>query len=210
MNKDPVLSKTQLLSIVVPAFNEEGGIQGVVAELHRILDPLPITLEIIIVDDGSTDSTSLVLTELAERYPELCFLRLKASVGKSAATIAGFRVARGNWLATLDADLQNDPADLRTLWSALPGYDVALGWRVRRTDTWSKRLVSQLANQVRNLVLGQSIYDTGCSVRIFPRDVALRLPLFQGVHRFFGPLFLREGCRVVQVPVNHRPRVHGR
>jgi glycosyltransferase involved in cell wall biosynthesis len=164
----------------------------------------------VIVDDGSTDATARVLRELAGTYPEVRPLRLRASVGQSAATVAGFRAARGDWIATLDADLQNDPADLVALWNALPGYDVALGWRVKRADVGSKRAVSRLANWVRNAVLGQSIRDTGCSVRIFPRTVALRLPLFQGVHRFFGPLFLREGCRVVQVPVNHRPRPHGR
>ena len=209
------------LSVIVPAKNEASSLPRLVSEIILALRPLctmsgkPIPrrlsrFEIIVVDDGSTDSTSLVLTELAETYPEFRSLRLRATVGQSAATVAGFRAARGDWFATLDADLQNDPADLITLWNALPGHDVALGWRVRRVDAWLKRLVSHLANQVRNLVLGQSIYDTGCSVRIFPRDLALRLPLFQGVHRFFGPLFLREGCRVIQVPVNHRPRAHGR
>jgi dolichol-phosphate mannosyltransferase len=209
------------LSVVVPAKNEALSLPHLVSEIILALRPLCMVsgkptprllsrFEIIVVDDGSTDSTSLVLTELAQIYPELRSLRLKVTVGQSAATIAGFRAARGAWLATLDADLQNDPADLSTLWNALPGHDVALGWRVRRVDAWSKRLVSRLANQVRNLVLGQSIYDTGCSVRIFPRDLALRLPLFQGVHRFFGPLLLREGCCVVQVPVSHRPRAHGR
>jgi len=209
------------LSVIIPAKNEALSLPRLVSEIILVLrslctvssTPTPRRLsrfEIIVVDDGSTDWTSLVLTELAETYPELRSLRLKATVGQSAATIAGFRAARGDWLATLDADLQNDPADLSTLWNALSGHDVALGWRVGRVDTWSKQLVSRLANQVRNLVLGQSIYDTGCSVRIFPRDLALRLPLFQGVHRFFGPLFLREGCRVIQVPVNHRPRAHGR
>ena len=205
------------LSVIVPAKDEASSLPRLVSEIILALRPLctmsgkptPGRLsrfEIIVVDDGSTDSTSLVLTELAETYPELRSLRLRATVGQSAATVAGFRAARGDWLATLDADLQNDPADLITLWNAPPDHDVALGWRVRRADAWSKRLVSHLANQVRNLVLGQSICDTGCSVRIFPRDLALRLPLFQGVHRFFGPLFLREGCRVIQVPVNHRPR----
>jgi len=166
--------------------------------------------EIIIVDDGSTDTTLQVLEQLARVYSELYPVRLSANVGQSAATAAGFRAARGNWIATLDADLQNDPADLIKLWNALPGYDVALGWRIRRADVWSKRLISRLANQVRNMALGQSIRDTGCSVRLFRRDLALRLPLFQGVHRFLGPLFVREGCDIVQVPVNHRPRAHGR
>jgi len=192
------------LSIIVPAKNEASSLPRLVSEIILALRPLCTMsgkptprrvsrFEIIVVDDGSTDSTSLVLTELAETYPELRSLRLRATAGQSAATVAGFRAARGDWFATLDADLQNDPADLITLWNALPGYDVALGWRVRRADAWSKQLVSHLANQVRNLVLGQSIYDTGCSVRIFPRHLALQLPLFQGVHRFFGPLFLREG-----------------
>ena len=96
------------------------------------------------------------------------------------------------------------------LWDALPGHDAALGWRVTRQDVWSKRVISRWANRVRNAVLGQSIRDTGCSVRIFPREVALRLPMFRGGHRFFGPLLIREGCSIVQVPVNHRPRSHGR
>ena len=135
---------------------------------------------------------------------------LAAGVGQSSATLAGIRAARGDWIATLDADLQNDPADLVRLWEALPGHDAVLGWRVERRDVWSKRVISRWANRVRNAVLGQSIRDTGCSVRIFPREVALRLPVFRGVHRFFGPLLLREGCRLVQVPVGHRPRPHGR
>jgi glycosyltransferase involved in cell wall biosynthesis len=162
-----------------------------------------------IIDDGSTDSTPEVLEQIGESYPELRPIRLASNVGQSAATVAGFREARGDWLATLDADLQNDPADLAALWQALPGHDAALGWRVKREDVWSKRIISRWANRVRNAVLGQSIRDTGCSVRIFPRDMALRLPMFYGAHRFLGPLLLREGCRIVQVPVSHRPRPHG-
>jgi glycosyltransferase involved in cell wall biosynthesis len=166
--------------------------------------------EVIIVDDGSTDRTPEVLRGLAADYPELRGVVLAGGVGQSSATVAGIRAARGDWIATLDADLQNDPADLVRLWEALPGHDVALGWRGDRCDVWSRRVVSRWANRVRNAVLGQSIRDTGCSVRIFPREAALRLPAFRGVHRFLGPLLLREGCRLVQVPVGHRPRPHGR
>src|SRR5262249_38525384 len=117
--------------------------------------------------------------------------------------------ARGDWVATLDADLQNDPADLAVLWDALPGHDAALGWRVTRRGVWSKRGISRWANRGGNRGVGPSIRGTGCSVRVFPREVALRLPMFRGGHRFFGPLLLREGCSVVQVPVAHRPRPHG-
>ncbi len=166
--------------------------------------------EIIIVDDGSTDGTPAILGGLAADYPELKVLVLRPGVGQSSATLAGIRAATGGWIATLDADLQNDPADLVRLWEALPGHDVALGWRVERHDVWTRRVVSRWANRVRNAVLGQSIVDTGCSVRIFRREAALRLPAFRGVHRFLGPLLLREGCRMVQVPVGHRPRPHGR
>jgi dolichol-phosphate mannosyltransferase len=207
-----------LLSVVVPAKNEAAGLPQLVDEVAQALRPLcdgsdPRRLagfEIIIVDDGSTDRTPEVLRGLAADYPELKGVVLRPGVGQSSATVAGIRAARGDWIATLDADLQNDPADLVRLWEALPGHDVALGWRVERRDAWSRRFISRWANRVRNGVLGQSIRDTGCSVRIFPRAVALRLPVFRGVHRFFGPLLVREGCRLVQVPVGHRPRPHGR
>ena len=153
----------------------------------------------------------MVLSELVEAYPELRPVMLGASVGQSSATMAGIHAAWGNWIATLDADLQNDPADLVRLWRALPGPGRAvLGWRVRRQDSLSRRLISYVANALRNWVLGQSIRDTGCSVRIFPRALALRLPAFDGMHRFFGSLLLREGCPLVQVPVHHRGRFHGR
>jgi glycosyltransferase involved in cell wall biosynthesis len=211
-----------LLSVIVPAKNEAASLPQLVDEIAEALRPLcgnrgadghgpPLGgFEIVVVDDGSTDQTPRVLRRLAEIYPEVRPLTLAGNVGQSPATAAGFRAARGDWVATLDADLQNDPADLAALWAALPGYDAALGWRTKREDVWSKRVISRCANRVRNQVLGQSIRDTGCSVRIFSRAMALRLPMFHGCHRFFGPLLLREGCRIVQLPVNHRPRPHGR
>ena len=166
--------------------------------------------EIVLVNDGSTDQTRQILLELGSSYPELWWLTLATTAGQSAATLAGIFAARGDWIATLDADLQNDPADLVHLWNALPGYDAAPGWRTIRHDVVSKRLISISANRVRNAVFGQSIRDTGCSVRIFPRMAALRLPEFHGMHRFIGPLLLRQGCKLIQIPVNHRPRASGR
>jgi dolichol-phosphate mannosyltransferase len=218
VNKQPVFESCRsFLSVVIPAKNEAASLPQLIDEIAWALRPLsqPVGreldgFEIIVVDDGSTDPSRSVLESLVVAYPELTGLVLAASVGQSAATMAGIQAARGDWIATLDADLQNDPMDLITLWRALAGHHAVLGWRVERKDTWSKRLISYWANLLRNKALGQSIQDTGCSVRIFPRAVALRLPTFNGMHRFFGSLLLREGCHLVQVPVHHRPRSHGR
>jgi len=185
-----------LLSIVVPAKDEAANLPQLVNEIVRAFRPLAARpggphkldgFEVVIVDDGSTDGTA-----------------------ESTATVAGFRASRGDWIGLLDADLQNPPADLAAMWDALPGFDAALGWRQDRQDKWSRRVLSRLANGLRNLVLGQAIRDTGCSVRIIARDLALRLPMFHGGHRFLGPLLLREGCRIVQMPVAHRPRARGK
>src|SRR4051812_9765209 len=162
-----------VLSVVVPAKNEAASLPQLVDEIAEALRPICEAgaggegrghrldgFEIVIVDDGSTDETPSVLRQLAAAYPELRPLSLARDVGQSAATAAGFRAARGDWVATLDADLQNHPIDLATLWAALPGYDAALGWRSKREDVWSKRIISRCANRVRNEVLGQSIRDT--------------------------------------------------
>jgi len=200
--------------VVIPAKNESASLPQLVQEIAQALRSLCAEgrmagFEIVVVDDGSTDETPSVLRRLRADYPELRPLTLASNVGQSGATAAGFRAARGEWVATLDADLQNNPADLALLWDALPGHEVALGWRTKREDVWSKRVISRWANRIRNAALGQSIRDTGCSVRIFPRELALRLPMFHGAHRFLGPLLIREGGRIVQVPVTHRPRPHG-
>jgi dolichol-phosphate mannosyltransferase len=216
---EPSGARFPVMSVVVPARNEAESLPRLVGEIATALRPLCSEgedrrfrlggFEILIVNDGSTDRTTEVLEGLRAAYPELREVRLRANVGQSGATAAGFRAARGAWIATLDADLQNDPADLAVLWRLLPGHDVALGWRRKRQDTWFRRVVSRWANRARNAVLGQSIRDTGCSVRIFPRELALRIPLFHGSHRFLGPLLIREGARIVQTPVNHRARPHG-
>ena len=209
-------AKPSVLSVVIPAKNEAPNLPQLIDETVRALRPLRhsttdelAAFEILVVNDGSTDETVQVLMDLAVIYPELTWLNLAATVGQTSAMVAGIRAARGEWIATLDADLQNDPADLIQLWQALPGHDGALGWRLTRHDVISRRFISYCANLVRNALLGQSIRDTGCSVRIFSRATALRLPMFYGMHRFMGPLLLREGCKLIQLPVNHRPRIFG-
>ena len=207
------------LSIVIPAKDESANLPPLLIEVMLAFRPLvgraggPHRLrgfEVVVVDDGSTDSTGEVLRGLAQIYPELRPVTLARNVGQSAATVAGFRASRGEWVGMLDADLQNPPASLAEMWDRLPGYDAALGWRERRADSRTKRITSRLANRVRNAVLGQGIKDTGCSVRILKRELALRLPMFGGGHRFLGPLLIREGCRIVQLPVAHRPRTRGK
>ena len=214
----PGVPRRGTLSIVVPAKNEAESLPGLMDEIARAFRPLversagphPLeAFEVLLIDDGSTDGSADVLTRLTAEYPELRPMRFVKNAGQSAATWAGFREARGDWVAILDADLQNPPAELAKLWDALPGYDAVLGWRIKREDVWSKRIISRWANRIRNRVLGQDIRDTGCAVRIFPRESALRFPMFHGAHRFYGPLLLRDGCRIVQVPVEHRPRPHG-
>jgi glycosyltransferase involved in cell wall biosynthesis len=201
----------------VAAKNEAANLPQLIDEIATVLRSLCrmrgsglAEFEVVVVDDGSTDETERTLSRLSECYPELRWVTLATTSGQSAATIAGIHASRGNWIATLDADLQNDPADLVHLWRALPGYDAALGWRTVRKDTIAKRVISTWANHIRNLVLSQSIRDTGCSVRIFSLASALQLPRFHGMHRFVGPLLLREGYKLVQVPVKHRHRASGR
>jgi glycosyltransferase involved in cell wall biosynthesis len=207
------------LSIIVPAKNESAGLPRLVREIADAFRPLlsarksgqPLEeFEILIVDDGSTDDSPEVLRRLSAEYPELRPIMFARNAGQSAATMCGFRAARGDWVAILDADLQNDPADLARLWNEMVGHDAGLGWRIKREDKWSKRVISKAANAVRHWVLGDSVKDTGCAVRIFPREVALRFPMFHGAHRFYGPLLIREGCTIYQTGVNHRPRPHGK
>jgi glycosyltransferase involved in cell wall biosynthesis len=213
------IEKIQLsfLSVIIPARNEALNLSSLVSEvvltLRRLCD-YPLSeldaFEVIVIDDHSTDATTMVLRRLMRDFPELRSLKLSQHSGQSAATLAGIHEAKGNWIATLDADLQNVPSDLIRLWRVLPSQNSAvLGWRVRRFDPWIKRIISLIANRVRNKILGQSIRDTGCSVRIFPREIAVRVPKFDGMHRFWGALLLREGCQIIQRPVRHRPRLYG-
>jgi dolichol-phosphate mannosyltransferase len=201
------------LSVVIPVKNEAGNIAPLVAEIADALDG-GIEYEILYVDDGSEDSTAAEIRRLQASLPQLRLVRHTSSCGQSAAIHSGVKAARGSWIATLDGDGQNDPADLPALWRlaqespAMPPLLIA-GHRARRRDRWSKRQASRIANAVRRRLLHDDTPDTGCGLKLFPRALFLDLPYFDHMHRFVPALVLREGGVVHSVPVNHRPRQRG-
>lgn len=197
------------LSVVVPVFNEQENLPVLAAELGAALDPLGIDYELIFVDDGSTDGSPGVLAGLAAADPRVRILRNRRNSGLSAALDAGFQHARGALLATLDADLQNDPADLPRLLAELDGCDVVCGIRARRRDRWIRRASSRIANGVRNRLTRESITDVGCTLRVYRAPFVARVPMFRGMHRFLPTLLRLAGARIREIPVNHRPRLHG-
>jgi glycosyltransferase involved in cell wall biosynthesis len=198
-----------VLSVVIPAYNEAPNVEPCYRELLSVLEPLGRPFEVIVVDDGSTDETFAVLARIADADPRLRVLRFKRNAGQTAALVAGFRVARGDVVVTMDADLQNDPRDIPALLAALPGCDAVCGWRVDRQDPWSKRIASRVANAVRRWLTGDGVHDTGCMLKAFRPPAIARLPPFRNMHRFLPALLQQEGFRVVEVPVRHRPRRAG-
>jgi dolichol-phosphate mannosyltransferase len=197
------------LSVVIPAYNELDNLGPLLAELRDALRPLGRDHEIVIVDDGSTDGSAAWLRDEAARDPRLRPVFLRRQQGQSAALVEGIARARGWVIATLDADLQNDPADLPRVLEALEDADVVSGYRVTREDTWLRRVSSSIANRVRRAVLGDSLRDIGCSLKAYRREALIHLPVFVGVHRYLPALCQFRGARIVEVPVSHRPRHAG-
>ncbi len=206
------------ISVVAPAHNERDNIETLVNEVKDALEPLGVGYEFIIVDDGSTDGTGEAVRTLAAARPWLRLVTMADTPpglgnGQSAAFHAGFRAARGELIAVLDADLQNDPADLPAMLELLrtSNADLVQGDRSRaRRDGLIRRAGSRVGRLFRRMILGDTIRDTGCSLRLIRRDIALRLPLeFKGMHRFIPVTARHMGCTVVEMPVNHRPRVAG-
>jgi glycosyltransferase involved in cell wall biosynthesis len=196
---------------VLPVYNEAACIDGVLNELFDVLDAkLGRPYEVLAVDDGSTDNTPALLRAQAGRRPNLRLLRLTPNAGQSAAFCAGFRAARGAIVVTLDADGQNDPADIPAVVAKISDtVDCCCGFRAKRQDTASKRWGSKLANAVRNRALGEAIIDTGCSVKAFKVQFVRTLQPWDGLHRFFASFVMMQGGRIVQIPVNHRARSAG-
>ena len=197
------------ISLVIPVYNEEENLPVLAAEIRAALEPVGRPYEVILVDDGSTDATPEVMRRLAREDPRVRVLRQRRNSGQSAALDVGFRNARGAIVVTLDADLQNDPADIPRLLERMDGFDVVSGVRARRQDDWVRRISSKIANRVRNRVTHESVTDVGCTLRAMRAEYVQRIPVFNGMHRFLPTLLRMEGARVTEVPVNHRPRLHG-
>ena len=198
------------LSLVVPVYNERENLPLLVEEIARALPGR--RYEIVAVDDGSTDGSLDVLRALKREHPELHIVAFAANAGQTAAFAAGFDAARGGVIVTLDADLQNDPADIPAVIAELErsGAAAVAGYRVNRHDSAWKRLQSSIANGVRNRLNRETIRDTGCSLKAFRAEAVRALPLFNGMHRFLPTLVRMRGGTVAEVPVRHRPRRFGR
>jgi dolichol-phosphate mannosyltransferase len=199
------------LSVVVPAFDESGNLGPLVEEIERALSNR-MRFEVIVVDDGSSDSTPLELIELASARPWLRIETHACNRGQSAAIRTGVQSAYAPVIAVLDGDGRNDPADIPTLFAALSltGDGMAVGERRTRQDRWSRRVTSRIANGVRAALLHDGIRDTGCGLKVFHRDEFLELPVFDHMHRFLPALMQQRGHKVRAIRVNHRPRLRGR
>ena len=202
--------ETVELSLVIPARDEEQSIEACVREADEVLSRLGKPYEILVVDDGSTDATFDLLRGLKRNVRALRAIRFAANRGQTTAMAAGFERARGNIVITMDADMQNNPADIPGLLEMLRESDVVCGWREGRRDTFVRKASSMIANAVRNRLTHEHIRDVGCTLRVYRAAYLRRIRLFEGMHRFLPTLLRLEGARVIEMPVSHRPRLGGK
>jgi dolichol-phosphate mannosyltransferase len=210
-----IMEHAMQLSIVIPAYNEEDNITPLVEEIAVALTDYCPFYEIIVVDDGSTDDTIHRLLDLKNLYPQLRIIQHQKNKGQSAAILTGVLYAHSSWIVSLDGDGQNDPADIPRLLEARDSSPIAnkikmvVGVRQKRRDNWLRRFSSRTANTVRSNLLHDHTPDTGCGLKLFLREEFLSLPHFNHMHRFLPALIQRDGGVVMNVPVNHRPRMSG-
>jgi len=200
---------TESLSIVIPVYNEEDNIGPLVERLGEALAGWSGSVEILFVDDGSRDTTLELLKQEQRSDSRIRIAHFQNNLGQTAAMAAGFRLARGRVIATLDADLQNDPVEIPRLVEMLKEWDAVCGVRVKRNDSWWKRVSSRIGNGFRNWVTRDDIIDTGCTLKAYRRECLEGLELYKGMHRFLPTLIKMRGYRVTQVPVSHHPRRAG-
>lgn len=197
------------ISFVIPVYNEEENVPILFGEIRAAAGKLACDYEVIFVDDCSTDSSLREIKALAAQHPFVRTVAFPDNRGQSAALGAGFRAASGEIIITMDADLQNDPADIPAMLSHFGPYDMINGWRRERRDTLSKKVSSRIGNFVRNWLTNETIHDTGCSLKVMRADMLKNIKMYRGLHRFLPTLMRLEGARVLEVPVNHRHRQFG-
>lgn len=204
---------TPLISVVVPAFNEAENVENLATEIAQALSETPF--EMIFIDDASTDDTKDVLIEMKSRFPELRVLSHRQNSGQSRGVRSGVTAAKAPYIATLDSDGQNDPADIPALFAQLTRVDAPEGLamvggrRAKRIDSAAKKIASRFGNGVRKKLLKDEADDTGCGLKVFTREAFLRLPYFDHIHRYIPALMLREGYQIEFADVNHRAREFG-
>ena len=199
------------ISVVVPVHDEERSVALLFDELQAALEPLARAWEVIFVDDGSIDGTFGALTRLHSQHDEVSVVRLRRNFGKAAALQAGFIQARGEVVVTIDGDLQDDPAEIPRLLAKLEeGFDLVSGWKAKRQDPWTRRFLSKIFNFTAGRVSGLHLHDMNCGFKAYRAEVVKGLRLYGELHRFIPVLAQYRGYRIAEVPVNHRPRTHGR
>ncbi|MGH7946726.1 MAG: glycosyltransferase family 2 protein [Opitutaceae bacterium] len=199
------------LSLVVPVYNEAGNILPLVTSAVEVLSAMGRPFEIILVNDGSTDTTAEEIAQAHERWPECVELRLPQNSGQAVALLTGLRAARGGYLLMMDGDGQNDPRDYPALLALVESgkVDIACGWRVERHDSTLRRIMSRIANVVRRAVLKDGVHDSGCQLRVMRRDVREAFFPMELMQSFIPALAVAAGFRVGEVPVRHHARTHG-
>lgn len=201
---------TIVYSVIIPLKNEAGNIINLINELESVMSKLEHPWELICIDDGSTDGTDQILKSLVSQKPYLRPIFFVKNYGQSSAFDAGFKAARGEFVITLDGDGQNDPKDIPLLIELIHDCDLVCGIRMKRKDSFIKRLTSKLANFVRSRLCDDGVQDTGCSLKVYRKQSLAQIKMYQGMHRFLPALFKIEGFRIKQTPVNHRERLKGK
>src|SRR5512134_1973100 len=200
-----------MISVVVPLLNEEQSLEALYQEIADALDPLRHEFEVVFVDDGSTDGSLSVLERLHEEHANVVVVHLRRNFGKAAALQAGFLEARGDLVVTIDADLQDDPAEIPKLLAKLDeGFDLVSGWKTRRNDPFARRLFSRIFNRTTGVISGVRLHDVNCGLKAYRAEVLHGMRIYGELHRFIPVLAAYRGFRIAEIPVNHRAREHGR
>lgn len=204
------MSNAEKFSVVLPVYNEQDNLRTLFAEIRGAADSTGRPWEAVFVDDCSTDGSLDIIRQLAGEFGEVRYVAFAENRGQSAAFCAGFDAADSDIVVTMDADLQNDPADIPDMLAAFgDGCEMVIGWRAKRRDTFVKRISSRIANKIRDSIVDDGVHDTGCSLKVMRADMLRRLPRFRNMHRYFPILMKMQGARIREVKVNHRERGAG-